>query len=403
MSKKIKVLILTHMFPTKYNPIAGIFLLNQLKALQKCCDIRVIFPHAYVPKIKIFNPYYRFSKIPQQEKIKGIQVYHPKYLMVPRILFKLRFLNFYLAIESFFSYFTSKKLANTIIGKWNPDIIHIHGAVSEGLLGTNLKNKYGKPLLVTVYGEDVTKYSKQAPSKYLAKLSLRNSDAIICQSRFLENEIRGIGLSNKRFFIIPMGVNTTNFKPKDKNKVRKILDLPLNKKIILFVGHLVTRKGVEYLIRAIKVISNKNKNILCCIVGKGYLENHLKRVASNLNLDEFVRFVGQKTNEEVAKYMNACDIFVLPSLNEGLPVVLCEALACGKPVVATKVAGTPELVNTDVGYLVKPKDVDDLSKKIILALNKKWDKEKLLKRSKEFSVTNSVEKLMGVYKLYKKK
>ena len=96
--------------------------------------------------------------------------------------------------------------------------------------------------------------------------------------------------------------------------------------------------------------------------------------------------------------MNACDIFVLPSLNEGLPVVLGEALACGKPVVATKVAGTPELVNNDVGYLVNPKDVNALAEKILLALNKKWEKEKLLKRAQEFSVTKSVRKLIKVYR-----
>jgi len=400
MSKKIKVLILTHTFPTKYNPIAAIFLLNQLKELKKYCDIRIIFPYAYIPKIKIFNPYYRFSKIPLQEKIAEILVYHPRYFMIPRILFKLRFLHFYLFTESYFSYFASKKLVHDIMKKWNPDIIHMHGAVSEGLLGVSLKKKYEKPLLVTVYGEDVTRYSKQAPSKYLAKLSLKNADVIICQSKFLENEIRQIGIFNESFFIIPMGTDIKNFKPRDKNKARQVLNLPKNKKIVLFVGHLVARKGVEYLIRAIKLLSKRDKNILCCIVGKGDMENSLKKLTLELNLRDYVRFLGEKNSKEVAKYMNACDIFVLPSLNEGLPVVLCEALACGKPVVATKVAGTPELVNKDVGYLVEPKNVNDLAEKILLALNRKWEKEKLLKKSQEFSVTNSVKKLMKVYRSF---
>ena len=101
--------------------------------------------------------------------------------------------------------------------------------------------------------------------------------------------------------------------------------------------------------------------------------------------------------------MNACDILVLPSLNEGLPVVLCEALACGKPVVATRVAGTPELVNSDVGHLVEPKDVDDLANKILLALNKKWRKDVLIKRGKEFSVDRSAKKLLEVYGIFLKK
>lgn len=400
MSRKIKVLILTHMFPTKFNPIAGIFLLNQLKELKKYCDIKVIFPHAYVPMIKTFNPYYRFSKIPAYEKIEKIPIYHPKYFMIPRILSGAKLLHIYLTIEGLFSYLASKKLAHGIVKEWNPDIIHIHGTVSESLLGVNLKKKYKKPLLMTVYGEDITRYTKQIPSKYLTGLSLKNADAIICQSKFLENEIRKTGISNKKFFIIPMGVNTKNFSPKDKNKARQASNLLKNKKIILFVGHLVTRKGLEYLIRAIKRVLKNDKNILCCIIGKGPLEEHLKKLTSDLGLNDYIRFLGTKTNKEVIPYMNACDIFVLPSLNEGLPVVLCEALACGKPVVATKVAGTPELVNNDVGYLVNPKDVNDLAEKILLALNKKWKKEKILKRAQEFSVKNSVRKLMKIYRSF---
>src|SRR3989344_1282048 len=111
MARKLRVLVLTHTFPTKHNPIASIFLLNQLDELKKFCDITVIYPHAYVPKTKLFNPYHRFSDVPNIEKVNGIAVYHPKYLMIPRIGFGTRFLNIYLSIESVFSYLSSRKLA----------------------------------------------------------------------------------------------------------------------------------------------------------------------------------------------------------------------------------------------------------------------------------------------------
>ena len=403
MKHKIKLLVITHTFPTKYNPIAAIFLLNQLEVLKKYCDIKVIFPYAYVPKIRFLNPYYRFSQIPSQEKIKGISVYHPKYFMIPRILFNIKFLHIYLFIESFFSYIASKKTAEIIVADWNPDIIHLHGSLSEGLLGVGLKRKHNKPLLITVYGEDITRFAKQAPSSYLAKFTLKNSDVIICQSEFLENEIKKIGLKNKKFFIIPMGALTSKFKPRNKNSARNILNLPKNKKIILFVGHLVTRKGVEYLIKAMGILIEKDKNILCCVIGKGELDENLRKLSSELNIEPYILFLGQKTNEEVVPYMNACDILVLPSLNEGLPVILCEALACGKPVVATNVAGNPEVINKDVGYLVKPKDENDLAEKIELALNKRWNIKKILERAKKFSVSSSAKKLFNVYNSLLKK
>lgn len=395
MKRKIKLLVITHTFPTKHNPVAAIFLLNQLEELKKHCEIRIIFPYAYVPRIRLFNPYFRFSDVPQQEIVKGMKVYHPKYFMVPRVSSNSLFLNLFLFAESFFSYLASGKLAGRLIEEWNPDIVHLHGPLSESLLGVINKKKYNKPMLVTTYGEDITLHSKHFPSSFLIKRTLKNADAIICQSRFLETEIRNLGINNK-FFIIPMGVATKKFKVRDKIKARRMLNLPENKKIILFVGHLVPRKGVEYLIKACKELSEK-ESFLCCIIGKGRDESRLKKLAAELGLDDCIKFLGQKNHEDVAMYINSCDLVVLPSLNEGLPVILCESLACGKPVVATSVAGTPELVTKDVGYLVKAKSVDDLRNKIILALDREWDTKKLLARAREFSVPVSAGKLLKVY------
>ena len=403
MARRLKILILTHAFPTKHNPIASTFLLNQLEELKKYCNVKVIYPYGYVPKIKILNPYYRFSQMPNEEIINGIQVYHPKYLMIPRMIFGTKFLNLYLSIESIFSYLLSRKTASKITQEWNPDIIHMHGSLSEGWLGKMLKKKYKKPLLVTVYGEDITRLSKEIFSAPITKSNLNASDAIISQSEFLRKEIESLGVKSKKFFIIPMGAKLGWFKPKDKIKIRKELSLEKDKKIILFVGHLIPRKGVEYLIRAVKLLSEKDENILCLVIGRGELEESLKKLTSELNLNNHISFLGMKTNKEIAPYMNACDVFALPSLNEGLPVVLCEALACGKPVVATNVAGTPELVNNGVGFLVKPKDIDGLAEKIKLALYKKWDTKKLLQKASGFSVSASAKKLMKVYEEFAKK
>lgn len=396
-TKKIKVLAITHSFPTRYNPIAAIFLLNQLEALKKYCDIKVIFPYLYSPRLKLFNPYYKYSKVPEKEVIKGIPIYHPKYPMFPRIPIVSKFLNFFLILEGFLSYLSSKKIVKNIAKKWDPDIIHIHGTLGEGLLGVMCKRIFRKPLLITVYGKDITALSNRTFSKSMTKFTLANCDGIICQSRFLENEVKSLGITNKLFYIIPMGAKKEKFRLRDKEKTRKILSMPLEKKIILFVGHLEPRKGPEYLIEAMKEVAKKDKDILCCIIGKGELEKKLRKMASDYNLEQYVKFLGLKTNDEVSLYMSACDIFVLPSLMEGLPVVLCEALLSGKPVVATSVAGTPELVTEEEGYLVRPRDAVSLAEKIMLALRKEWDVKKLLKRGCEFTTYNSAKKLVDVY------
>lgn len=396
VQRKIKVLLVTFSFPTRYNPTAGVFILNQLKELKKQCDIKILFPYAYVPRFKLLNPYYKFSNIQEKELVQGFEVYHPKYLMFPRIKLVKRFLSAFLSLEAFLSYYSSKNIAHELM-HWNPDVIHIHSSGGEGLIGVNLKRKYNKPLVLTVHGEDITRHSKKIFSKQLTQFTISNSDSVICVSKFLENEIKNLGIKSQNFFVIPMGANTDRFRPRSKVKARRMFNLPLDKKIILFVGHLVQRKGVDYLIKSMEKIIEYEKRIMCIIIGKGTEEKKLKKLSSMLKLNSYIIFLGQKTNEEVAPYMNACDILVLPSLNEGLPVVLCEALAAGKPVVATNVAGTPELVTKDVGYLVKPKDHTDLAWKIILAVNKKWDVKRILERAEEFSDKKCAKKVVDVY------
>lgn len=399
MIKKRKILVITLSFPTKVNQAAGVFILNQLEYLKKYYDIKVIAPYPYAPPFKFLKSH-KFSKIPFKEKMNGIEVYRPRYLMFPRNKLTFKFINIILIIETFFSLRKSKNTINSLAKRWDFDIIHAHGFVPDSIIAVKCKKKYNKPLAITLHGEDITKYSKMLFLKYLSKFVLKKCDKIICVSKSLKNEIYQTNLSKKQIEVIPSGYNVRRFRRIDMKKCRKLLNLSENKKIILFIGHLVERKGIVYLIRALKILSRKNKDFLCYIVGKGILEKKLKSIASELDIENKIIFVGEKSPDEIPLWTNACDILVLPSLNEGLPNVISEALACEKPVVATNVSGTPELVNKDVGYLVRPKDINDLANKIILALNRKWNKEKLLKRAQEFSVTRSVEKLREVYKKF---
>jgi glycosyltransferase involved in cell wall biosynthesis len=397
MNKKMKILIITHSFPTKHNPIGSIFLLNQLKELKKFCDIKIIFPYAYVPKLKFLKSY-KYSDVSEYEKIEKLEVFHPKYLMLPRNSISMRLLNYILPLESVFSYMSSKKIAKKIVKDWNPDIIHLHGPLSESLIGKYLKKQFNKPSIVTVYGEDITKYAKIFPSNIMIKSTLNHSDVIIVQSKFMINEIKNIKITGKNFQVVPMGADSSIFKPENKTEIREKLKLPNDRKMLLFVGHLCERKGVKYLLQSVNNICKSNKNILCVIIGSGAKEEELIQLAKNLKISDKVLFLGNKRHEEVVHYINASDIVVLPSLNEGLPVILCESLMCGRPIVATSVAGTPELVTKDVGYLVKPKDVIDLTNKIELALNKKWNQKDIEKVAKKYSVSNSVKKLLVIYK-----
>ena len=180
---------------------------------------------------------------------------------------------------------------------------------------------------------------------------------------------------------------------------RKKLGLPLNKNLLLSVGGLVDVKGHTYLVDAMRIVLKKRNDVILVIVGSGSLKERLQKKAKELGLNGKILFVGGKRHNEIPTWMNASDLFVLPSLSEGFPTVIPEAMACGKPVVGTKVGGVPEIItNQEVGLLVNPKDPEKLALAIVDALNKTWSSEAILNHAKQYSWNTLVPRIISVYK-----
>jgi glycosyltransferase involved in cell wall biosynthesis len=174
--------------------------------------------------------------------------------------------------------------------------------------------------------------------------------------------------------------------------------LPINKKVILSVGNLAEVKGHRYLIEAMQKISTYRKDVFCVIIGTGSLEKNLKKQIKISGLQDYVILAGKKSHNEIPLWINACDFFVLPSLNEGNPTVMFECLGCGKPFIGTKVGGIPEIIiSEDYGYLVEPRNVHDLVKNIEMALNKKWDEEKIVNYAEQYRWENITKQIQHIY------
>ena len=191
------------------------------------------------------------------------------------------------------------------------------------------------------------------------------------------------------------------FYPMDPVQARNKLAFPPHKKIILTVGALEEWKGHKYLIECVKSIANQRDDILLVIIGSGSLEEELKCLITQYSLNKYIRIVeGNKTPNELNVYINACDLFVLPSLSEGNPTVMFEALGCGKPFVGTRVGGVPEVITSDAyGLLVEPADPEDLAEKILVALNREWDREAILEYAERFTWENIAKEIMDVYRV----
>jgi glycosyltransferase involved in cell wall biosynthesis len=226
----------------------------------------------------------------------------------------------------------------------------------------------------------------------------------VCPSKEIANELEIFGFDKDKIHIIPNGINTNSFAPAQpavKSELKRALKLPLNGAIVIYSGRLENGKGIETLIEAWKLVeSNKIETSLHLIImGSGKLLNNLKEQAKTLNN---ITFTGWKENK--LEYLKASDIFILPSLGEGMPNSLIEAMSCGLACISTDIGGIKELIkHNENGLLFEPgneKALQDCIISLILGSNKTT----LLGASARETILNNynIEKIADLYlKLYR--
>jgi len=235
-------------------------------------------------------------------------------------------------------------------------------------------------------------------SRRLWNLTYRHSDSIIAVSNHSRCELLKRGHDPGKITVVPNGVDTSRFAPGRRS--RELEERFKGKRIVLYVGPMVERKGLRYLIEAMPNILKKNEGVVLVLVG-GQESNQLRNLAQSLGISRNVMFEGIVSEDLLPSYYNACDVFVLPSLQEGFGMVLIEAMACGKAVVASDTTAIPEVVG-DAGVLVRPRDSQELEVAISRLLEDDETRRNLeskgLRRARErFSWDKSINDLLGVY------
>jgi glycosyltransferase involved in cell wall biosynthesis len=243
------------------------------------------------------------------------------------------------------------------------DLIHGHWIYPDCVAAVWIARSLSIPVVVSARGCDINLYKDYRVRRLQIMSALKHADAITAVSDSLRNTIiNDFRIDAKKAVTIRNGVDPNQFKRMTRAKARTIVGLRQGVKYLIFVGALDEVKGLNYLIRALGDLKKSGDLAFHTLfIGEGPEREQIQKQIIQLGLRDEVELIGAKPHEEIPIWMNACDVLCLPSIREGTPNVIIEALACGLPVVATNVGGIPEIVKKSNAILVPPKDTRSLA------------------------------------------
>lgn len=370
---QLKVLVVSRLYPRPSDPALGIFVEEEVKQLSRRCQIKLMSPIPWFLPLRFFEKWYAYARIPVHEIRNDIEVFRPRTIIFPK--------NFLFSLLGFSFYFSLLRCVKEIDRSFPFDLIHAHTAYPDGFAAVMLGRTLKRPVVITLHGGDVTMYFKRYLWRKLGLWALSNADQVIAVSSSLRRRVvKEHGVEGDKVTIIPNGIDVTRFAPMPTTEAVKRLELKGEASRILYVGGLTRSKGVDYLLKAAKRLTETlHRPVEFLLVGEGEYERRAKLLTKELGIASVVTFIGKRPNPEIPLWINACDLLVLPSLSEGFGVVLIEAMACGKPVVGTRCGGPEDIVNPDIGILVPPRDEAALAKALreVLSDKNRFDPKKI--------------------------
>jgi L-malate glycosyltransferase len=252
-----------------------------------------------------------------------------------------------------------------------------------GIVALAVKLFTGIPVVINLWGSDILFTKIPLIWNVLAKI-LNRADGIVCESRHFADQLISKGISSKLITIIPNGINLDKFRPQNKKIHRENLRLRVDTPLIITIGNLSERKGHKCLLSALPKILKAQGPVQLVIVGEGELRSSTEEMIAKLEIDSYVHLAGFQKGEIIPQWLNAADIFVLPSLLEGTPNVLLEAMACQLAIVSTSVGGIGNVLQDGQnGFIIPAKSSLDLAERIIMLLKDSALRQRLAENARK--------------------
>lgn len=338
----LRVLVFSTLYPNEAQPNHGVFVENRLRHVVRtgAIEAKVVAPVPWFPSTNPrFGHYADFAAAPALETRHGLEILHPRYPVIPKTG---------MTVAPALLYAWSRgALTKLIAAGFDFDVIDAHYFYPDGVAAVMLGQTFGKPVTVTARGTDINLIPKNVLPRRVIRWAAQRSGANIAVCQALKDAMVELGIDPETVTVLRNGVDLEQFHPVDGAAYRDASGL--TSPVLLSVGGLITRKGHDLIIRALADLPGAT----LLIAGSGPEETRLRALADTLGLADRVRFLGPVPHDSLREIYSAANCLVLASDREGWPNVLLEAMACGTPVAATNIWGTPEVVaRPEAGRLI---------------------------------------------------
>ena len=390
MTMPIKTLLVSTLYPSSVRPIHGIFVETRLRELLKsgAVETKVVAPVPWFPfSGDRFGEYGQYAATPHYELRNGIEVHHPRYLHLPKVGMNRAPRALAKAILPI-----ARKL---IADGFDFDLIDAHYYYPDGVAAGLVARALGKPFVVTARGTDLNLIPQYAYPRQLILETAMHASASIGVCRALMDSLAELGAAKEKLHVFRNGVDLERFVPEARDQARQRLALKAGGMQLLSVGHLIERKGHHIAIEAMPLLP---PDVTLNIVGSGPERNALEQLAATLGVGDRVFFAGQRPQEELKWWYGAADVLLLCSSREGWANVLLEAMACGTPVVATNIWGTPEVVSVPAaGRLMHERSAAGLADALQALLRDYPERVDIRRHAEAFSWTQTTQDQLDLF------
>ena len=378
----MRLLFLSNVHPNPLAPGKGTFNGALIRALGQQHDVHVVCPVSWVDQLRARQTVLPSTPILLQPTVTAS---YPIFWYPPKML---------RAQYDRFLELSIQRRVERDLKTFRPDAVLSYWAHPDGAVALRIARRLGVPAISMVGGSDVLLIGKKCARRTAILNTLVKSDAVIAVSSDIAQQVVADGVDSKRVFVVRRGVDENVFCPGDRNAARRRLGLPLDAQILVGVGRLVPVKDWPALVTACGHLQQQGQGVRCYLLGDGAGRPALERQINELGLRGNFELRGGQSQAVLADWYRAADLVVLPSLSEGIPNVLLEAIACGAAFVATNVGGIPEIADPEFDQLVSPAEPIRLADAIQERLGLKWVQSR--HRAKPQSWQDSAEKVVDI-------